>query len=124
MSGLRREAHAEFWAGLLLGFFLLLRASEFCTGALKWRDVTIFSGGVRVIVARQSSNKPSRRNLWASARTAYVEEELQPCWLVECPRPSSCRSGGGPPAWRDYIDLSAEQQLFVLRSLQLISGLA
>ena len=27
-------------------------------------------------------------------------------------------------AWRDYIDLSAEQQLFVLRSLQLISSLA
>ena len=41
----------EFWADSLPGFWFLLRASEFCAGALKWKHVTFAKGGAQVVVA-------------------------------------------------------------------------
>lgn len=42
--------HAMFWLGCLFGFQALLRASEFCDGALKWSHLSVITGGMRVCV--------------------------------------------------------------------------
>lgn len=42
--------HAEFWLGCLLGFQGLLRASEFCAGALTWSQLREIHNGMRITV--------------------------------------------------------------------------
>ena len=42
--------HAEFWLGCLLGFQGLLRASEFCGGALTWSQLREIHNGMRITI--------------------------------------------------------------------------
>ena len=42
--------HAEFWLGCLLGYQALLRGSEFCSGALEWKDIKQLAKGLQITV--------------------------------------------------------------------------
>jgi hypothetical protein len=44
------EEHAQFWLGCLLGYQALLRASEFCSGALTWKGVQQISQGLQLTI--------------------------------------------------------------------------
>lgn len=170
-------AQAEFWTGLLLGFWFLLRASEFCAGALKWKNVTFVKGGAQVVVAfSKTSTRPtlvtvaeradglcpvaalrnlahlrgtSRKGNLPVVEMSYAEFNANIKKFVRAASGGdslgysshSLRRGGatllaalGVPeyiimeigrwtsgAWRDYIDLSAEQQLLVTRLMRLVS---
>lgn len=166
--------HAMFWLGCLLGFQGLLRASEFCNGALRWTHLSVISGGVRICVPYSKTKLTPHLVSCATANDpdfCIVQAAIQVLALQNNPDRNkpvvalsynkfndmlkqfyelaignnlgisshSLRRGGtttlvwqGVPdttimahgrwsssAWKDYIDLSAVQQLVAARALLL-----
>jgi hypothetical protein len=164
--------HAEFWLGCLLGYQGLLRASEFCSGALTWANLREIHFGLRITVPF-SKTKLTPTSISVGRRSdgldifAAVERVLllngsgnhsDPVISLSYDQfnsmlkhfytlafgsclgisSHSLRRGGtsamvaagvpeevimrqgrwGSRAWREYIDLTAAQQLAATRALQ------
>lgn len=162
--------HTMFWLGCLLGFQALLRASEFCKGALDWDHTTVFSAGAKlkvpfsktkstpVVVAVATNDKQAefciiqamidvkllQKNQLQLVSLSYdiFNKMLKDFYALAVGDPigissHSLRRGGattlvwqGVPdatimahgrwtsnTWKDYIDLSAVQQLVAALAL-------
>jgi integrase len=164
--------HAEFWLACLMGFQGLLRASEFCDGALSWANLRAIQHGMRITIpfsktkltptAISVGSRTDRLNIFTAVADVlrlkpaadpsepvislsysqfngmlkrFYEQAFGTCLGISS---HSLRRGGtsamvaaGVPeeiimrqgrwssrAWREYIDLTAAQQLAATRALQ------